>query len=82
VTISAIVAGSASSSGGSASSPQAILLTISPQDALVLKYVKDTDGVLDMVLRAPGAEQPPAAADPVDVDYLIRRYRIPTEVGQ
>jgi hypothetical protein len=57
------------------------MLAISSQDALVLKYVKDTDGVLDMVLRAPGAEQP-AAAEPVDVDYLIRRYRIPTEVGR
>jgi pilus assembly protein CpaB len=82
VTISAIVAGSAPASGsGSQPAPQAIMLTISPQDALVLKYVKDTNGVLDMVLRAPGAEQP-SAAEPVDVDYLIRRYRIPTEVGQ
>jgi pilus assembly protein CpaB len=76
------VAGTApASGGGSQPVPQAILLTISPQDALVLKYVKDTGGSLDMVLRAPGAEQP-SAAEPVDVDYLIRRYRIPTEVGR
>jgi pilus assembly protein CpaB len=80
VVLSAIVAGNAPAAAGSGSqpSPQAILLAVSSQDALVLKYVKDAGGSLDMVLRAPGAEQP-IAAEPVDVDYLIRRYRIPTE---
>ena len=47
----------------------------------MLKYVKDAGGTLDMVLRAPGAEQP-AEADPVDVDYVIKRYKLPTEVGR
>ena len=79
VVLSAIVAGSAPASGsGGQSNPQAILLAVSPQDALVLKFVKDAGGSLDMVLRAPGAEQP-VATEPVDVDYLIRRYRISTE---
>ena len=79
VVLSAIVAGNApAAASGSQPSPQAILLAVSPQDALVLKYVKDAGGSLDMVLRAPGAEQP-IATEPVDVDYLIRRYRIPTE---
>ena len=81
-TVSAVVAGSAAgASNGGQSAPQAIMLMVSPQDALVLKYVKDAGGVLDMVLRAPGAEQP-STSDPVDVDYLIRRYRIPTEIGR
>ncbi len=80
--VSAIVAGTASATGsGGQAAPQAIMLMVSPQDALVLKYVKDAGGTLDMVLRPPGAEQP-STADPVDVDYLIRRFRIPTEVGR
>ena len=54
---------------------------MSPQDALVLKYVKDAGGILDIVLRAPGAEQP-FDVEPVDVDYILNRYQIPTEVGR
>lgn len=81
VTISAIVAGQGSASSAAGSSPEAILLTVSPQDALTLKYVKDAGGILDMVLRAPGSEQP-TTTEPVDVDYLIRRYQIPTGVGR
>lgn len=80
VTISAVVAGQPGSDAATAA-PQMLLLTLSPQDALTLKYLKDIDGVLDMVLRAPGAEQP-YVTDPVDADYLIRRYRLPVEVGR
>jgi pilus assembly protein CpaB len=61
--------------------PQAILLTLSPQDALLLKHAKDADGIADIVLRAPGAEEP-FTTEPVDVDYLINRYQIPIEVGR
>lgn len=70
-----------SSGGGELGSPEAILLTLSPQDALVLKYVKDAGGIQDIVLRAPGAERP-FSTDPVDVDYVINRYQIPTEPGR
>ncbi len=56
-------------------------MTVSPQDALVLKYVKDSGGVLDVVLRAPGSEQP-FEAGPVDFDYVINRYRIPVGAGR
>jgi pilus assembly protein CpaB len=66
---------------GESETPQAILLTLSPQDALVLKYVKDAGGILDIVLRAPGAEQP-FSIDPVDVDYILNRYQIPTAIGR
>jgi pilus assembly protein CpaB len=61
--------------------PDAILLTIPPQDALALKYAIDAGGTLDIVLRAPGVERP-YETDPVDIDYLINRYRIPTGPGR
>lgn len=60
---------------------EGLLLTVSPQEALVLKYVKDIDGIVDVVVRAPG-DSLPADVEPVDVDYLIRRYQIPTEIGR
>ena len=63
------------------SQPDAVLLTISPQDALALKYAIDAGGTIDLVLRAPGVERP-FVTDPVDVDYLINRYRIPTGSGR
>lgn len=81
VTISALVGGQVTSENKEIGVPVGYLFLVSPQDALVLKYVKDAGGTLDMVLRAPGAEQP-AEADPVDVDYVIKRYKLPTEVGR
>jgi pilus assembly protein CpaB len=57
--------------------PTAILLTLSPQDALVLKYMEDAGGIVDIVLRAPGVEVE-FPTDPVDLDYLINRYLLPT----
>jgi pilus assembly protein CpaB len=62
---------------GEENEPQAILVTLSPEDALVLKYAVDAEGIQDIVLRAPGAEQP-FDVEPVDVDFMINRYRIPT----
>jgi pilus assembly protein CpaB len=79
VTIAALVS-QATSEGGNGT-PNAILLTVSPQDALVLKYVKDSGGILDVVVRAPGSEQP-FEAGPVDFDYMINRYRIPVGAGR
>lgn len=72
VSIAAIVTG-----GEQGAAPQALLLTVSPQDALVLKYAKDAGGIVDIVLRAPGAEEP-FETQAVDIDYVIDRYRIPT----
>jgi pilus assembly protein CpaB len=80
VTIAAIVTGQ-TPTGGEAGAPEAILLTVSPQDALLLKYAKDAGGIVDIVLRAPGTERP-FSTEPVDVDYMIHRYRIPTEIGR
>jgi len=83
VTIAGLIGGIAAPEGDSTDGaatmapPEAVLLTIAPQDALALKYVVDAGGTMDLVLRAPGVERP-FVADPVDVDYLINRYRIPT----
>jgi len=80
VTISAVVGGQ-TGGGGTGQSPVALLLTVAPQDALVLKYVKDAGGVMDIVLRAPG-DTGPFQTNPVDIDYMINRYTIPTAPGQ
>ena len=61
--------------------PEALLLTVAPQDALLLKYALDAGGKVDIVLRAPGVEQP-FEVEPVDVDYVINKFRIPTQVGR
>jgi len=75
VMISAVVGAVPGGDKAQAALPQALLLTVSPQDALVLKYLKDADATFDMVLRAPGREQP-WETDPVDMDYVIRRNRL------
>lgn len=80
VSVAAVVAGK-TATGGTDSSAEAILLTVSPQDALVLKFALDSQAIPDIVLRAPGADQP-FTTDPVDVDYMINRYQIPVEVGR
>ena len=80
VTISAIVGGklpmsSASTKGTEVRPPDALLLALNPQDALILKYMLDAGGVADIVLRSPGEDRP-LNTDPVDVDYVMNRYRI------
>jgi len=81
VTIAALVGGTTTTGGTSQGPPEALLLTIAPQDALVLKYVKDAGGAMDIVLRAPG-DTGPYETNPVDVDFMINRYKIPTGVGR
>jgi len=55
--------------------PQAILLALSAQDALVLKHIKDAGGVIDIVLRAPTAEAR-FELSPVMAEYLRDRYEL------
>jgi len=80
LTLAAVVGGQADENGN-ASQAKALLLTVSEQDALTLKYLKDAGAVMDVVLRAPGAEQP-FETEPVDVDRLINEYRIPAAIGR
>jgi pilus assembly protein CpaB len=60
---------------------ETILLTMPPQDALVLKYAIDVGGMLSFVLRAPDNDRT-YEAEPVDVDYVMNRYTIPIAVGE
>jgi hypothetical protein len=57
------------------------LVTLNAQDALTVKYLIDSGGTIDTVLRAPGVERP-FEPDPVDYDYVIKRYKIPYEQGR
>ena len=81
LTIAAIVGENSAAGGTGNQAAKGVLLTVSPQDALVLKHVKDAGAVLDIVVRAPGNESP-SGAEPVDLDYIINRYRIPVGAGR
>jgi len=70
VTVAAVV------SGGEGQPPAALLLTVSPQDALLVKFALDAGGTVSVVLRPPGVEEP-YDTEPVDVNYMIDRYGIP-----
>lgn len=53
--------------------PQALLISISPADAAILKYAKDTGGVIDFTLRSP-VDTEPFTAPPIDRLEFSRRY--------
>ncbi|NIM95919.1 MAG: Flp pilus assembly protein CpaB [Anaerolineales bacterium] len=55
--------------------PQAVLVALSPQDALVLKHIKDAGGIVDIVLRAPTSVQI-YGLSPVMSEYLKDRYEL------
>lgn len=54
---------------------KAYLLALLPQDALVLKHLKDAGATFDMVLRAPTSDQM-FDLSPVTSDYLIDRFEL------
>lgn len=80
LTIAAVVGGQPDQNGN-ASQAEALLLTVSPQDALALKYLKDAGAVVDVVLRAPGAEQP-FEVEPVEMNRVMNENRIPATIGR
>jgi len=53
--------------------PTALLLALSAEDAVTIKYVKDSGGVIDFVLRSVG-DDTQFEAPLIDRDELIRRY--------
>ncbi len=55
---------------------RSILLALSPQDALIVKNLKDTGSIVDLVLRAP-ADKQRFETQPVNGDFLVDRYRLP-----
>ncbi len=52
---------------------KAYLLALTPQDALILKHLKDTDAVFDIVLRAPTSTLQ-FDLTPVTDEYIIELY--------
>lgn len=74
-------AGTGTADGAKSGGVQTILLTVSPQDALALKYAFDAGGAVSMALRAPGVDRT-YDTEPVDVDYMINRYKIPYQIGK
>jgi pilus assembly protein CpaB len=57
----------------------ALLLALDPQDALVLKHLKDTGAIFDFVLRSPTSNQL-FELEPVTEDYLIDLFGLEGEV--
>jgi len=56
-----------------ASTIEAYLLALDPQDALILKHLKDTDAIFDIVLRAPTSTVQ-FYLTPVTEEYIIEFY--------
>lgn len=55
--------------------PDMVILVVSQQDALVLKYARENNFILDLALRAAGDEAP-VTAEAVTLEYMIRRFKI------
>ncbi len=54
---------------------RALVLKINPQDAIVLKYVRDSVGTVDLALRSP-TNSTLFDVQPVNINYLVLRYGI------
>jgi pilus assembly protein CpaB len=60
-------------SAGSKPTPKVIVFLLDPQDALLLKYMKDSGGTIDLVLRSRDSHDP-AATEPVTAETLATRF--------
>lgn len=54
---------------------RALVLKVTPQDAVLLKYFRDSTGIIDLALRSPD-NGTLFDVEPVNINYLIRRYGI------
>lgn len=64
---------------GIASVPDAILLAVAPQEALILKYLIDAGAPMDILLRSPGNNSL-LAVTPVDEQFLIDYFQLDLDV--
>lgn len=60
-------------SGAGSNAKGAVILLVDPQDALVIKYAKDSGGVVDLALVSPNDTQQ-VKTDPVTIDQLFSRF--------
>jgi pilus assembly protein CpaB len=51
-----------------------VTFLVDPQEALILKYIKDSGGIIDLIVRSVEASQV-NSTDPVNIDYLVDLYR-------
>lgn len=55
--------------------PVALLLGVTPEEAVLIKHVKDAGGVIDFVLRSP-LDNEPVVVPPVNREDLIARFGV------
>ena len=56
--------------------PQVLTLEIEPQDALVLKYARETGAQLDLALRAANEKEPNFPTVAVTLQYIFERFQV------
>lgn len=70
-----VVEGQQPPAEGEQPSERLVILIADPQEAVILKYLKDSGGVIDFALRAPTSERL-FDTEPVTINYLAIRYGI------
>ncbi len=76
VSLSAMIGGTVPEGATSPTDPRALLLTLDPQDVLVLKQMLDMEAKIDLVLRAPDDDEQFDVV-PVDEEYIVNGWNIP-----
>lgn len=56
--------------------PQFVTLEVDPQDALVLKYARETGAQMDLVLRAAGDKDSKFSTEAVTLQYVFERFKV------
>ena len=56
--------------------PQFVTLEVDPQDALVLKYARETGAQLDLALRAAGDKESKFSTEAVTLQYMFERFKV------
>lgn len=75
VPITAVVLSPAAGGDTQGGPPQSYLLALDPQDALLLKHLKDTGAIVDIVLRA-REDTTEFETVPVNPDYVEERFNL------
>jgi pilus assembly protein CpaB len=63
------------SGGDSSGGLKVITFIVDRQEALILKYIKDSGGTIDLIVRS-AADGSPGTTDPVSLDYLVELYHL------
>lgn len=54
--------------------PTSLVCSVSPEDALTLKYIKDSGGVIDFALRSPLNREDEFASPSINLEDILTRY--------